>query len=118
MSDDFKELQEFVEFLFNVLDASQGAAKNGKLDVFDLQYVPKLLMSAQTGINGLGNPIKRWKALPQGDRNALLELGKTRFDLPNDQLEALIERWLDAGVIVAVLVNDTLAYARRDQDNA
>lgn len=116
MQDDFKELQEFVNFLFDVLDTSRKAAANGKLDLIDLQYVPSLFVSAQRGINGLGNPVKRWKALPDGDRLALLELGKTRFDLANDQLEALIERWLDAGVIVAELVTDTLAYAKRDDE--
>lgn len=116
--DNFKELKEFVEFLFDVIDISRAAGKNGKLDLLDLQYVPSLFVSAQRGINNLGNPIERWKALQQGDRDALLDLGKTRFDLPNDALEALIERWLDAGVIVAVLVSDTLAHARRDEADA
>lgn len=118
MSEDFKELREFVEFLFDVIDISRAAAKNGKLDLLDLQYAPTLFVSAQRGINNLGNPSDRWKALPEGDRNALLELGKTRFDLPNDQLEALIERWLDAGVLIAVLVSDTLGFARRDAESA
>lgn len=116
MNDNFKELKEFVEFIFDVVDISRAAAKNGKLDLLDLQYAPTLFTSAQRGINNLGNPIQRWKELPEGDRLSLLELGKTRFDLPHDELEVLIERWLDAGVIVAVLVSDTLAFARRDND--
>lgn len=114
MNDDFKELQEFVNFLFDVVDAAVASKADGVLNLADLQYVPTLFFSAQRGINGLGNPAKRWKDLPDGDRVALRELAKTRFDLSDDQLEALFERWFDAGVIVAELVADTVAFARRD----
>lgn len=114
MNENFKELKESVEFLFDVVDAARAAAGDGKLDFADLQYVPSVFFSAQRGINGLGHPGKRWKELATGDRLALLELGKTRFDLPNDELEALFERWFDAGVIVAELIADTVAYAKRD----
>lgn len=112
--DNFKELKEFVEFLFDLVNVYDKAKADGKLSLTDLQYLPGLFFSAQSGFNHLGNPVERWKAMTEADRLALIELAKTRFDLPNDELEMLFERWFDAGLVIADLVHDTVAFVRRD----
>ena len=97
-STNLSELQDVLAFGFDISDALQAAAADGS---FDLKDVPKFLPlygSAKAAIEGIGNPVARFKNLTPGERAELVEFAKERFDIPNDELESLIEDTLDAVV--------------------
>lgn len=111
--DDLKELQELVNFLFDLPDTYEKVKSDGKVDFADLQYALPLFLSAKSGIDGIGNPLQRWKALQPHEKDVVKATAKLRFDIDDDVLEMLIERWFEAGVMVAELVADTITYSRK-----
>lgn len=116
-SANLKELQEFVSFLFDLPDTYKKSKADGHIDLRDLQYVLPLFGSAQRGIDGLGNPLQRWRALDPQEREIVKAQVRQRFDLPDDQLEELIERGFSVAIDAAELVADVVAYTRRNADN-
>lgn len=117
-STNLSELQEFVSFLFDLPDTYRKAKADGKIDLADIQYVFPLFSSAQRAIDGLGNPLERWRALDPEEREVVLYQIRQRFDLPDDVLESLIERGFEQAIKFAELVADVVAYTRKDDDAA
>lgn len=110
MNDNLKELQELVDFLFDAPEIFLQAKADGKIDLRDLPLVWPLFTSAQDAYEDLGNPAARFRACSPEEKRTLFQKGKDRFDLEDDVLESLVERWLDAVVLVGGLVRETVGY--------
>lgn len=116
MNPNLKELVELVNFLFDLPDTYKKAQADGKFDFSDLQYVLPLFNSAKAGIEGIGNPLQRWRELSEEEKALVMQTVKARFDIADDVLEVLIERWFEEGVRLAELVGDTIAYATQPKE--
>jgi hypothetical protein len=91
LSEDYRELHELLTFGFNFQDALIRSLEDGKIDFTDIGNIWPLATSAGPAFKGVGNPLSRLSNLTELEREALIELARQRFDLPNDMLELLIE---------------------------
>ena len=99
------DLVELLEFAFSTVAAIQQAkANDGKIDLKDFPLLWPVIMSASPAFSGLDNILPAWKSSTEEDRALVLEIFKDRFDLPNDELEASIEKLLQAGLLIAEVV--------------
>ena len=93
-----KELRELLMFLFGFQGALVGALEDGKFSRVDLLRFWSVVPLAKPAFDNLGDPIKRYKALAPADKAGLVEELKAGFDLPNDEVEGLIEDSLTLAV--------------------
>jgi hypothetical protein len=93
-----KELRELLTLLFALQGAMVGALKDGKFSRFDLLQFWGIVPLIKPAFEKLGNPIERYKALTLDERAELVEELKVGFDLPNDEVETLIEDSLTLAV--------------------
>lgn len=87
-----KELRELLAFGFDTFEAFQTSlADDGRITRKDLPnfFTPGLSVTA--AFDKLGNPVKRWNGLSKTEKFDLITFAASRFDLPDDQLEDLIE---------------------------
>lgn len=89
--ENFQELKEALAFGFSVQDGIVQATADGKIDSDDVTVLFPIFQTAKVGVEGLGNPLARWKDLSDEKREELFDYARERFDLPNDILELLIE---------------------------
>lgn len=112
MDENYQELKEGVDFLFAIPEVIEKSKADGHIDLSDLQYGLGLYTKAKAGIEGIGNPAKRFKDLPREDRRNLITYAQQKFDLKNDGLEELIERWFEWVYLTGELVTDSIAMAK------
>ncbi len=116
MNENLKELQELINFLFELPATYDKVKADGKIDFADLQYALPLFLSAKTGIEGAGNPLARWRSLTPSEKALVIDNVKAKFYLSDNALEGLIERWFEAGIVLAELVADTVSYTKKPAD--
>lgn len=90
-SQDFQELQEVLTFAFAFQDAIVRSLEDGEVSLADAGNLWPVVTAAGPAFKNLGNPLERFRNLPENERIVLLEWARQRFDLPNDTLEYLIE---------------------------
>lgn len=90
-SPDQIELQQLLAFGFDVQDAIRLSLADKKIDIRDFPNFLPMLGSANLAFQNLGNPVKRFRALSVFDRSLLTDYARTRFNLPDEMLEHLIE---------------------------
>jgi hypothetical protein len=113
MNSDLKELKEVVVFGFDLVEIIPVL---GKKDYFALiARLGPLFESAKAAIDNIGNPIARFRNLSAEARLELAQLAKERFDIPDDELEQLIEDSIDA-VVVVVGVASRWAHRAKSKD--
>lgn len=96
------DLIEVIDFTFTALEALKAAkANDGKIDLKDFPLLFPILMSASPAVEGIANIPQSWAASSEQERTEVLEYFKTRFDLPDDNLEVKIEKLVTAAVIVS-----------------
>ena len=101
MNSDLKELKEVVVFGFDLVEVIPVLGKKDYVAL--IVRVGPLFESAKAAIDNIGNPIARFRSLSAAERLELTQLAKERFDIPDDELEQLIEDSIDAVVIVVGL---------------
>lgn len=111
---DHKELKELLTFGFDCQDAVNASlADDGQITKKDFPNLFPVLGSATAGLDGVGNPWERYKSLTDEERADLVSYAATRFDLNNDDLEALVrETLLELAGDIRV-ARKWAAYARR-----
>ncbi len=87
-----KEIIEALDFGFDLMDHTSKALEDGKgiSTVEALGYLPSFA-KAPKALTGLTDPINRYRSLPAEARAEVQQFARNRFDLPDDQLEKLIE---------------------------
>jgi len=86
-----KETKELLEFGFKMQKAIVAAASDGKVDLTDAPlFFPPLMASVKAfgGIQGVSAELLN---LDDVEKKELLDFARESFDLPDDQLEMLIE---------------------------
>lgn len=96
--ENLKELRELLTFLFAFQSATVGALEDGKFSRLDLLQFWGVVPLAKPAFEKLGNPILRFRALTSAQKAQLIEEMKVGFDLPNDEVESLIEDSLTLAV--------------------
>lgn len=93
-SDDHKQVKELLAFGFDLQGAINKSFEDKKFTGADMTNFLSVLPSAVAAIADLGNPWERYKRLTPEERTDLREFAFERFDLPDDELESLIEETL------------------------
>lgn len=104
MAAEVKEFKELLKFIAQLGSGVASALEDGKLsltDVFKILPALKLSKAAIEGIELI--PAELWEA-DEVDVAALREYFASEFDIPNDQLEATVERAWSAAVSFLLLV--------------
>lgn len=106
------ETIDVLEFGFSFSSTIQEALKNdGKVDFKDaMLFVGLLFNQLPKAITGIQLVPKELKDLSDDERIELVSYFEDRFDLPNDELEALIERCLTNVISLAELVKDIVQF--------
>jgi len=92
-SNDHTQLKELLVFGFDIQDAFvRSLGDDGKFTGADAANFLPVLPSAIKAFDGLGNPWERYKLLTPEEKQDLIGYAQQRFDLPNDELENLIEQ--------------------------
>jgi hypothetical protein len=102
-----KDLVEVVDFAFNIVDALKAAKENdGKIDFKDFPFLFPLFDDAQAAVDGWDNIGNSWRNSTEEERTQVIDRFKQRFDLPNDQVEAKIEKAIVAGSLILDIALD------------
>ncbi len=89
--ENLKELRELLQFLFGLQGALVDALEDGKFSRFDLLRFWAIVPLAKPAFQNLENPIERYKNLTPTEKAGLIAEMKAGFDLPDDEVEGLIE---------------------------
>lgn len=116
--DNLKELKELLAFGFAVQDGLVKSLEDGDIDALDLPNLWPLIGSAGPAFNGLGNPLDRLKALTPAERQELGRYAAFSFNIPNDQLESLIERTIGWAYGAFLLGKEWAALTKKDDEEA
>lgn len=90
-----KDTLEVLDFAFKTQDAIVASLADGKINLFDLPNALKPLLSANAAFEGIKNVKKELKSLTPAGKKIVLDFVKSGFDIPDSQLEALIEESID-----------------------
>lgn len=102
-----KDLVEVIDLGFDVVAAIKTAkANDGKINLMDFPVLLPLFESTSNAIEGIENALPAWQAASFEDRNLVIAHFNERFDLPNDKLEAKIEKILLAATIILSVILD------------
>ena len=93
--DQVKDTLEVLDFGFKTQQAITDTLADGKVNLFDVPNVLKPLLAAGAAIEGFENvKVELTNLTPEG-RAIVAQFVNERFDIPNEQLEALIEETVD-----------------------
>jgi hypothetical protein len=95
MSQDFKELKELLDFAFAIQTFLQNILKDGKVTWTDAQYIFPILGKVNPAIKDIGNPVARFRALSDAEKQLLIDFAEEQFALDRPVLESLIEDTLE-----------------------
>jgi hypothetical protein len=104
-----KETRELLYFVTEFGNAVGHSLADGKISVVELGNFIGALASIAPAFEGIGELKTELKDLDEAEKQELLDLVNDRFDIPQDGVEALIEKGLATGVAIAEFVNDILA---------
>lgn len=113
MSNTTKETLEFLDFAFDTADAVQAAINDdGKITLKDAPKFFGPLWKMPAAIGGLQEIPKELADLTPDERAEILAFAKRRFDLPDDELEVLIEQTLESGWEFAESIRALITYRK------
>jgi hypothetical protein len=91
-----KESKEALDFVLSLASAVGKAVEDGEVSFGDvMHFVGPLRKAGDAFENGKGI-LPELKDLDAAERAELLALAKEKLDLPNDELEAMVEKGFDA----------------------
>lgn len=96
---DLQNLVEILNFVFESKDMIT-SLKEGNASDIKMRRVLDLLASLADAVQGYDKVLSGWKNAPQEQRTEVLEYFKLRFDLPNAELEAKLEKIIDGLVLI------------------
>ena len=92
MAKEIKEFKELLRFVAVLASGVAGALDDGKLSIADIIKILPALKLSKDAIDGIDQiPSELWEA-DEVDIASLREYFAKEFDIPNDQLEATVER--------------------------
>lgn len=108
-----KETIEFLDFAFDVADAVQASLNDdGKITLKDAPRFFGAIWKMPAAIGGLQEIPTELRDLEPEERAQVIAFAKKRFDLPDDELEVLIEATLESGWVFAQNIRDLVKYRK------
>lgn len=107
-----KELKEVLKLGIEIQKAMSDSLEDGKINLFDITEFIPVIMAAGKAIDGIGNVRNELKNLTLEQKAELKDYVKTEFDLPNDQLEILIEDTINVMLELYELTNRWVSYRK------
>ena len=95
-TDNLKELHELLTFGLELTNAVVKTAADKKFKVVEVFNFTKVVPTISPAFEGLGNPIQRYKALMASEKQELFTALQSQFDIPNDDIEKLVEDTIEA----------------------
>ena len=109
-----KQLQEFLLFAFTLQAILTEFLRKKTKKIKWLQafkFMP-LIPTIEPAFNDLGNPLEQYKNLTLADREKLHQYFITEFDLPNNEIEQLIEEAIGIAAVNVEFVRSVTAVVR------
>ncbi len=97
-SDNYKELKEVLVFGFAFQRAIIRIREDNKVNWLDVFKFGDVVPTIKPAFENAGNPIERFRNLDPVEKEQLIGELKLGFDIPNDEIEELIEQTLDVVV--------------------
>lgn len=86
---------DVLSFGFDCQNAIVNALSDGKVNLWDLPFVLKPLTSAGDAVQGFQNVKNELLDLDDSERDTVHAFVRERFDIADDEIEALIEQTID-----------------------
>jgi hypothetical protein len=90
-----KDLLEVLDFGFKTQEAISTSLADGKVNILDVPNILKPMMAAGAALEGVKNVKKELSELTDDGKYIVFDFVRQQFDIPNDQLESLIESTID-----------------------
>jgi hypothetical protein len=90
-----KDTLEVLDFGFKTQEAISDSLADGKVGLMDLPNVIKPLMVAGAAVDGFQNVKSELKTLSPEGKTIVFDFVRDRFDIPDNQLEVLIEETIN-----------------------
>lgn len=111
--DTVRELKEVLDFGFSLQSAIADAKADGKVNWLDMPKAIPVIGKAAKAINGTVDAVKDYKNLLPAQQAELFAYVEERLDLPDDQLENLIEDTILEVQHIFDLSNRWATYAKK-----
>lgn len=99
-----QDLEEAVDFAFNLADGIEKSLEDGKISLGDSPKFLKSLMSAPKAIEGINNVPVEIADLDEFELARIVDKVKARFDIDDDNLEIYVEDAFEHAVGLAVAI--------------
>lgn len=108
-----KETIEFLDFAFDTADAVRASlADDGKITLKDAPKFFGAVWKMPAAIGNMQEIPKELAGLTDDERVEIMNFVRRRFNLPDNELEVLIEATLEAGWIFAENIRELIKYRR------
>jgi len=108
MAKEVKEFKELLKFIAVLASGVGSAMEDGKVSITDILKLLPALKLSKDAIDGIDKiPGELWEA-NEVDIAALREYFAAEFDIPDDELEATVERAWNAAISFLLLLRDFL----------
>ncbi len=98
-----KETKELVSFGVELVNAVSEALKDGRVSLLDAIKLVKVLSDAGPAVQNVSGVLEEIASWSPAEKDEVIALIRT-LDLPDDAKEALIEKSLEAALMLAGLV--------------
>lgn len=99
-----QDLEEAIDFAFNLADAVESSLEDGKISLTDAPKFLKTFMSSAKAIEGINNIPAEIGDLDEEELERIVAKVKERFDIDDDTLEVYIEDAFEHAVGLAVAI--------------
>lgn len=96
--DDVKDTLEVLDFGFKLTEAVTATLTDGKVNLLDFPNVLAPLMAAGAAVDGFQNVKNELTSITPFGKQVVEQFVTDRFDIPNDQVEILVEQTIDATI--------------------
>jgi len=104
-----KDLEEAVDFAFNIADAIEESLEDGKITIGDAPKFLKTFITSAGAVEGINNVPAQIGDLDADELERIVTKIKARFDIDDDKLEQYIEEAFTAGVNLAVSIKNIMS---------
>lgn len=91
MNNNVKELRELLLFVFTIHKAIAEVLEDKKVKIWEVFKFSQVLPTIEPAFEDLGNPVDRYNSLTAEEKQELYQSLRQYFDIPNDELETLVE---------------------------
>lgn len=98
-----KDTLEVLDFGFKAAEAVTNSLSDDKINIFDLPNVLAPLTSAGAAVDGFKNVKNELTTLDPMGKQVIEDFVTDRFDIPNDQVEVLVEETINSVISLVSL---------------